>query len=257
MGIGDEIMVTGEVARLVSQSRTIRRVAVLNPRRYGLRWHDIWDGNPRIAKPGESFQGTIFNAPSERPYIAGKSDNKWTWKRYGPTKGEIYLREEDKAYGAGLSNAVIIQPVIKASASPNKNWLVRYWRQLVSEHRGVRWVQVGDDATQALPGAEFLHTPNFRAACGALAGARAAVLQEGGLHHAAAALGVRAVVIFGGFISPSVTGYNTHRNLFFSSGGHPLGCGMRGLCDHCTQAMQSITPHDVMGQLEELLNEHS
>ena len=46
-----------------------------------------------------------------------------------------------------------------------------------------------------------------------LSGARAAVLHEGGLHHAAAALGMPAVVLFGGMISPRNTGYDVHVNL--------------------------------------------
>jgi FkbM family methyltransferase len=59
-------------------------------------------------------------------------------------------------------------------------------------------------------------------AAGVLSGASLLISPEGGLHHAAAALGVRAVVIFGGFISPATTGYALHTNLFTAA--RPAGC---------------------------------
>jgi ADP-heptose:LPS heptosyltransferase len=51
---------------------------------------------------------------------------------------------------------------------------------------------------------------------------------EGGMHHASAAVGVPAVVIFGGYISPKVTGYEGHINLFTGTG---LGCGNSQPCE--------------------------
>ena len=69
------------------------------------------------------------------------------------------------------------------------------------------------------------------------------------LMHAAAALKVPAVVIYGGFISPKVTGYPLHRNLF--TGGTP--CGMRTNCKHCRDAMAAILPTTVYDELKEIL----
>ena len=37
---------------------------------------------------------------------------------------------------------------------------------------------------------------------------------HGGLSHAAAALNLKAVVIFGGFIDPKILGYKMHKNMF-------------------------------------------
>jgi ADP-heptose:LPS heptosyltransferase len=253
MGIGDEIMVTGEVARIVRSNPTIRRVMVCDPFKHTVRWDPIWLGNPHIAQPGQDFNYILKNAPGLRPYIKEKAPNRWMWKAYGPHKGEIYLDELEGAFAKDLEGAVLIQPWSKPGASPNKKWPMEYWQQLVDDNRHVDWVQVGHTTDSLLRGVRFVPTPTFRAACGALSGARAAVLQEGGLHHAAAALGKSAVVIFGGFIAPTVTGYNTQRNLFYSTPDHPLGCGMRVHCEHCATAMRSITPRDVMRELEELL----
>ncbi|HEX7455694.1 MAG TPA: glycosyltransferase family 9 protein, partial [Gallionella sp.] len=92
-------------------------------------------------------------------------------------------------------------------------------------------------------------TPDFRRACAVLANAKAYVGNEGGMHHAAAALGIPAVVIFGGFISPQQTGYATQRNL--TAGGKP--CGMRQPCRHCADAMAAITPEMVLNKLMEIM----
>jgi ADP-heptose:LPS heptosyltransferase len=90
-----------------------------------------------------------------------------------------------------------------------------------------------------------------RQASAVLAGAALLISPEGGLHHAAAALGLRAVVIFGGFISPATTGYDLHRNFF--TGGQ--ACGMRLACAHCAEAMARITPEEVAAAAREQLED--
>ena len=61
---------------------------------------------------------------------------------------------------------------------------------------------------------------------------------EGGFHHAAAALNKKAVVIFGGFIDPLVTGYDFHNNIYVDIDGSP--CGSRVICKHCKDCIQKI-----------------
>lgn len=250
MGIGDEIMVTGEVKRLAAG--TAKRFAICSQKYHGKQiWYDIWAGNPRIARVGEEFDAKLFNAAGQRPYIAFKGGTRWTWQPYKPEPGELFLTEGERAFGRKASGTIIIQPGIKANASPNKQWPLRYWETLVKENPDIDWLQIGDGSEPRIAGASFLLTETFRLACAALEAARSAVLQEGGLHHAAAALGKQVVVIFGGFISPRVTGYQMHRNLFVESEDFPLGCGMRIACKHCRRALELITPEKVMAELKE------
>jgi len=63
---------------------------------------------------------------------------------------------------------------------------------------------------------------------------------EGGFGHAAAALNKKAVLYFGGWIHPKVTGYNFHENIYFD---HPKSpCGAVGyICKHCEDARHSIS----------------
>lgn len=259
MGIGDEVMVTGEIKRLAGG--TAKRFAVRDPRDRAAqrgtqhRWVDIWDGNPRIARPGEAFDEWYTNAPGVRPYIGAKGQMNWVWKPYVPEPGEIFLTDAERALGREASGFVIVQPSIKAGAPVNKQWGWARWQELVKLplRAPYRWLQVGTEHERRL-GVDYLQTNTFREACAALAFASAAVLQEGGLHHAAAVFGTPAVVIFGGYISPRVTGYKTQRSLFVDFDGRwPLGCGMRMACKHCEFAMRKITPQKVFTNVEELL----
>jgi hypothetical protein len=252
VGIGDEVMVTGEVKRRAAG--TMRRFAIRDLRKGGIqRWHEIWNGNPRIVLPGDPFDEWLDNSGGNRPYIETKGSRAWVWKEYKPEPGEIFLTKIEKSYAAVGRGKIIIQPGIKAGASPNKQWGIRNWEKLIESHPKLPWLQIGD-GTEPRLSIPFFKASGFRIACAVVSGARSAVLHEGGLHHAAAALGKPSVVIYGGFISPRSTGYDLHRNLFVDPEGHrPLGCGMRTYCPHCEKAMQLISPWQVHKELEALL----
>jgi hypothetical protein len=269
LGYGDEIMVAGEARRLWRPSDP-RPVAVLD--RHGRpRWHPLWDGNPRIARPGAVARGlavrTMTNGPGCRPYVdyarmraefgalfpARPFTTKvcdprlpWRYTAWRASPGELpsVPRRAPGRY-------VVIEPHVKAGASPNKDWGWACWQALVRRRRDLDWLQLGAGGARVLEGVRHIETAGFRAACGLLAGARAAVLPEGGLHHAAAALKVPAVVIFGAMTSPANTGYPGHVNLFEPAGGP---CGQRVPCDHCARAMAAIDPAAVADHLERILD---
>lgn len=249
IGWGDEIMATGQARR--AQLTDPRQVQILD-KTGAVRWHPIWDGNPRIAKPDEfgDFQ-RITNGPDARPYIVSKTMARWTWRSYECTPGEIVLTDAEQEFASPHRPQIVIEPTIKSGASPNKDWGVDRWRRFVSlaTKAGLFVCQLRPPGTRAIDGAKVIMTPDFRRACAVLANALAYVGHEGGMHHAAAALGIPAVVIFGGFISPAQTGYTSHRNLF--TGGEP--CGMRVPCAHCADAMAAITPWIVFDELRGIL----
>lgn len=249
MGIGDEILVTGQVRTM--RARDPRKVQILD--RNGVaRWNEMWEGNPGIARPKEqgSFQ-TLANGPGVRPYIAGKTTERWTWQDFDCQPGEIFFTKEEIAFGQRYAGLIIVEPHNKVKASPNKNWGWIRWNKVawLLARQGIRVTQLGPENTKTLEGAELVVTPTFRMAAAVIARAGACVLPEGGLHHAAAAVGTSAVVIYGGFISPAQTGYALHTNFF--TGGEP--CGMRVPCKHCTQAMAAILPEQVVNELEKTL----
>lgn len=249
MGWGDELMVTGQVR--VMQQHDPRKVRIVYERD---RDHEAWRHNPRIALPGErgDFQELRPRVNHLRPYMVAKERGRWTWKAWAPPAGELYFNDEESAFGERHAGRIILEPNLKWGASPNKQWGWVRWNKLawLLQKAGHRITQVGPIGIPMLQGAEQIVTPGMRFAAAVMARARAAVLPEGGLHHVAAAVGTPAVVIFGGFISPAVTGYDSQVNLFTGGG---LGCGMRAPCEHCKDAMAAITPEAVADRLMELI----
>lgn len=239
-------MVAGEAKRL--QRIDPRKVRVVD-RKGRARWHPLWDYNPRFANPEESGDFQILaNGPGLRPYILRKAPGRWIWAtEWTPEPGEIYLTRAEMAFGEAHAGHVIVEPHIKPGASPNKRWA--RWQELV-DAIGLPWAQMGPPGMRALAGVRHIVTETFREACAVLAHSQAYVGPEGGLHHASAAVGLPAVVLFGGFISPQQTGYAAHRNLF--TGGEP--CGMRYPCEHCRQAMDRITVAMVAEEIECVLS---
>lgn len=253
IGIGDELMVTG----LARQAQEKEDLPVLVLDRNGQpRWHPVWNLTPRIVQRVRENKAhhTLVNGPGVRPYIAAKTSTRWTWKDWGgPPRGEIYLSEREETFGRLNSGRIVLEPHTKDKASPNKQWGWLRWNKLawlLQEKYGQRVTQIGSSGAQLLEGADFVATPDFRMAVAVLKNARAAVLPEGGLHHAAAAVGLPSVVIFGGYIAPAVTGYAGQVNLFEGGG---LGCGMRARCDHCAEAMAKIQPDEVAEKLMEVM----
>lgn len=221
-------------------------------------WSEVWENNPRIARPDEQGDFQIIygrdKVTNMRGYHTGKTDAQWFYNfDFRPQVGEIYLTDEEKAFGAKYSGRIILEPHIKPGASPNKRWPWVNWNKLVwLAGPNYRFAQMGSADTSELAGVEFIPTPSFRMAAAVIAGARACVLPEGGLHHVAAALGVSAVVLMGGFTPIELTGYNIHINLGASLG---EACGMRQPCEHCKKWMASIKPETVLNELKGILNE--
>lgn len=249
MGWGDEIIVSGVARRMHEQLR--RRVRVLD-KKGRPRWHPIWDHNPRLAPPG--WRGEVqvtTNGPGRRSYIARETATRWIWRDWVCPVGEIHLTARERAFGAAHAGRVILEPNLTPKASPNKDWGWKRWTELARLLRteGYAVTQLGPAGTRLLPGADLVETRRFRDACAVLARASVAVLPEGGLHHAAAALGAPTVVIFGGFISPRQTGYPHQVSLY--GGGEP--CGRRPRCAHCAAIMARIDPAAVAARASSLV----
>src|SRR5262249_18357046 len=141
------------------------------------------------------------------------------------------------------------------SVAVNKDWGLKNYQAVVD-----RLIKDGFDVVQSsygrdrLSGVRVVKTPTFRDALSVMSGARAALVPEGGLHHGAAAVGIAAVVIFGGFIPPTVVGYDTHHNL---TGNSTEACGSLTRCDHCRRAMASISVEEVYQAVKRMADGHA
>ena len=251
MGVGDWIMAAGEARELHHRSKLPVLVVARDGR--PVPWPEIWNGIPYLIKrQGGRPCNRMVNGSGYRPYIAAKTPGKWTWRAYKPKVAEIVFTQAELDFAEPYRGRIMVEPNVKNNGHRNKAWLDIYWSQLVQLLRKTPMVQCGPEGADFLHGVTRVPTPNFRLACAVLSVCRAFVGTEGGLMHAAAAVGVPGVIIFGGFISPAVTGYALHRNLFTGEG---LGCGMRTNCPHCAAAMTRITPAMVADKLKEILSE--
>lgn len=252
MGLGDWIMATAQVRTL--NERSGKRVAVVD-RMGRMRWSEAFENNPRIAAPGTVSPADtvnvvrLVNAGGARPYIRLKTDRTWYWQTWDIQPGELYLTHDEYALGSVLaSGAVVVEPNTKHDVS-NKAWPFGRWQDLVYLLPDLHWIQIGAPNARRLAGVRFIPT-TIRQAFGIIAAARLFVGTEGALHHAAAALGTRAVVLWSEFISPAYTGYVTQRNIRKTS----AVCGSRYPCAACRASMDAIDVAEVAQAVKEELD---
>lgn len=254
MGYGDEIMATG-IAR---HRHPGKRVAFGDGNRiiWGPNSREIFLNNPNIVHPGDEGEaGVVWEKyyKRERQYFTRiRPHGGFDWNpAFRALPGEFYFSsheiENAKIYKSGF---VLIEPNVKAQY-PNKKWPAERYADVAS-----RLVDYGFPILQfrtgpeVLPDSQIVHAASFRKAAAILSRAALFIGGEGGLHHAARALDIPAVVIFGGFISPSITGYPEHKNFFT---GNDYGCGNVDRCDHCRACMDRITVEEVtQAALEEI-----
>jgi ADP-heptose:LPS heptosyltransferase len=234
----------------VLYERTGVKVAVTDAR-FRVRWHDVWAGNPAIASLADLAENVplqyLQNAPNLRPYNSSNpftvdSGVTFTDWRARDHRGKLYLTEAERAL-APSGDYWLIEPSPMGNSNPNKRWPFERFQRVVERVIGP-WVQTVHPDSVALAGALQVPARTFREACGVLAGAKGYLGTEGGLHHAAAALGIPAVVIFGGCMSVECLGYPEQTNLVDE--GPETPCGRWVDCEHCRQAMDRITVEQVM-----------
>jgi ADP-heptose:LPS heptosyltransferase len=229
--------------------RTGRRVLFTHPRRT-VYWSEVFHNNPHIVRQACADCDPILQGGGIRPYILGKTPTRWTWKPYKPIPGDFFFTEEEFEFGRKHQGLVMIEPNVKNIGHPNKDWSRGNWERLATLlAKQVPLAQFVGPHSTPLPGVKVVVTTTFRKAASVLRYALGAVLPEGGLHHAAAAVGRPSVVIYGGFISPLVTGYKLHANIYRPDESYPLGCGSRVKCAHCAKAMSRIAPESVAEEL--------
>jgi ADP-heptose:LPS heptosyltransferase len=248
-------------AQTVYDADPSRRVAICdcagNP-----RWSPIWDGNPILVRPAdatdEAFVHRIRNASGCRPYIhyPFTVETGWTFTSWKASdhRGRLYLTPKELRKGEHVQHNgpfVLVEPSPKPQ-QPNRQWPLERYRALISACLNVRFVQpIHEETVDRLPGIDHVRTHAFRETCGVLQAARAYLGPEGGLAHAAAALRVPAVVIFGGCIPVQTMGYPDHLNLADHGPGTP--CGRYKPCPHCVEAMAGITVDRVAEALRTVL----
>ena len=248
MGLGDEIMAMGEAEALYEA--TGRPVAICDQRSKP-RWHEAWENNPAVSRVLGSGVDCIINCPGKRSYIQ--------WWRHNPRRTEFILEhraragkicftiEEECRARAMAPGGVfaIIEPGTRASlrSSRNKDWGMERWAEVIRDFPvPVYQFDIGD-ATPLLKGVGIIDSDDFRISAAIVKFAVLVLTIDGGMHHLAASVGTDAVVVFGGFCDPKITGYDSHANFYSDIDGSPCGC--YAPCPHCKEALELITPAQV------------
>lgn len=258
MGIGDNIMATG----LARGARARGKIIAFGDGKK-IRWDHhsapIFWGNPNIAPPGSERRRDIEWVHFYKGYrqYNRQVGHRWEWnEKFKATPGELFFKPAESAFAnAWGKEFVLIEPNVpnEKGCAPNKQWPIDRFDDVARKlkfdgHKIVQFSYPG--AKYRLQDAIMIPTPSFRHAAAVLKNVKLAILPEGGLHHAAAAVGLKAVVLFGGFIPPSVTGYDLHKNLT----GGAVACGSLTRCNHCVETMEAITVEEVMTAAQELMN---
>lgn len=207
----------------------------------------IFRGNPNVAPP--DYAGPIEWIPfyrGHRMYNTQSADLKrWRWNYdFRAAPGELYFSDDEDRFADSLGNGfIVIEPNVPEfkTVANNKRWPVDRYAKVARYLR-----KAGYDVRQFANGRHRLDIPelktrSFRDAARILKNATLYIGPEGGLHHASACVGLPAVVLFGGFIPPAVTGYSFHTNLT----GGAEACGSIHNCEHCKEAMEAISVDEV------------
>lgn len=219
---------------------------------------EIFRKNKNIAIPGSERDKDIEWCPFYRGHrlYNRQQGGRWIWLTdFKPIPGELFFSADETSFANKLRPGfILIEPNVPwwKSVAVNKDWGLKKYQAVADELRkqGHRVAQFSY-GKHRLQGVETIFAGDFRTAVCALGKAKFAILPEGGLHHGAAAVGARAVVIFGGFIPPAVTGYDFHINLT----GGAEACGSIHECRHCREALDAISVEDVLESCKNLEGE--
>lgn len=220
---------------------------------------EVFRNNPNIAPPGSEGAADlewIHHYAGRRVYLDTKA-NKQMWlydKKFKIIPGEFFFSQDEISFAESIRPGfILIEPFVKP-VYPNKQWPIdRYTaaaKNLLSDYRVCQFLY-GRNCNVLTGAITPIVTPSIRMALAALSRAALYIGPEGALAHGAAAVGVRAVVIFGGFTDPEVVGYPGNANLT----GGVAHCGRVAKCQHCMQAMQNITVEQVCDEARRILNE--
>lgn len=206
----------------------------------------MWEGNPVIVAPGQSTDWALRlqSGPECRPYIVYPFSEQtgWTFNKAFKCRehiARIYLTAAERQRGldarAKYGPYILIEPFTKHE---NFRWPLERWDALVHACPDLTFVQHTHRESVSVFGA-YPEAATFRDACGLIASCDLYVRSESGLCHAAAALGIPQVTIFGGCMDPEVMGFYPGQMVIADSGpGSP--CGRWLPCAHCREAMDGI-----------------
>lgn len=165
-------------------------------------------------------------------------------------KCELFLTEREKQkvkkVTENLGSFITIEPHAKLDFTPNKCWEGKKWQDVVDVlSKDYSIVQISAKGKSVLRGVEDLTgILSFREACGVIGESSLFVSTEGGLVHAANAVGVKTVVIYTGWQPMNLTAYEDNINLYPDIDCAPCGllikCPINIKCNDCISTVDVV-----------------
>ena len=267
MGVGDALMAVGEVRELKKKNPNAKFIIGDEIRSY---WNEVFDNNPDIIRGSEAknYNEVIWvkNYEGNRPYknYGDKfPKDKYNWKKYKVLRGEFYFTKKEiyvaenamKAIkkNIGKKKIIFIEPHVKKRLGyENKDWGFHNWQNVVKELSSLyTFLQITYAERQPIKGTININGLDFRTSSAILSMCDLFLGPEGGMMHAAAATNRKAVIVWGGHISPDITGYDFHNHLYNT---HPLSpCGSKNVCMHCLEELKKITTKEVIREIKKII----
>lgn len=254
MGIGDEVMATGMARGAAARGK---RIAFGDGTR--LRWshwcEEAFKHNPNIARQatGPDIEWIKYYKGNRHYNSWDGVHQRWIWNyKFKASRGEFF----ELGWRDVLPSSVLIEPNVPwhKPISQNKDWGWLNYQTLADRLRYDGWQVLQTSYGKVrLRNVQTVQVKSYREAANLLRSVNLAIVPEGGLHHAAAAVGTKAIVIFGGAIPPAVLGYDEHINLT----GCDEACGSTLWCKHCADAMKNISVEEVFDKALSYLNDAS
>ena len=269
MGYGDDILITSLAAE-IKKKYPDRQIIIGNKKKNYASHSPIYENNPNISDCRKLNKTKPIHLldyhEGNRPYIDYERSvpNNYVWRNFKPIPGEIYLSDQEKkAAKKIISEAKIFWAknhdkkfiniiFIETSSTKinntqfrfkhkNKDWGIQNWTSLINKLKNdYLIIQSSHNQTKNIDGIFIPQKTDFRIACALLDEVDFYVGPEGGFGHVAAALNKKAVLYFGGWISPDVIGYEFHENIYYEDERSPCGVKLK-LCEHCSKAREMIT----------------
>tara|TARA_Y100001935_G_C17269770_1_gene491261 strand:+ start:248 stop:1102 length:855 start_codon:yes stop_codon:yes gene_type:complete len=270
MGYGDDLLITNFASKIKNKYPD-RQIIIGNLSKKEAYHSIIYDNNPNISdcRNLEKHRPIhIINYHSgNRPYIDYEKSTKdnYVWnKKFTPEPGQIYFSEkelneaktildEGKSFWKNLNVKKYKKIIFLETSSTkindeqfsvkhiNKDWGYDNWKRLVTELKNdYLIIHSVHNKTKKIDGIFEPNNINFRLACSIMNYCDIYIGPEGGFGHVAGALNKKAVIYFGGWITPEVIGYNFHESVYYENINSPCGQYKR-ICNHCSEAREKLT----------------
>jgi hypothetical protein len=132
---------------------------------------------------------------------------------FNQISNELYLSElEIKTYTKKFNlpkTFSVIQPNPKKSYTPNKQWGVNNYQEVVTQLKDINWIQVGVDGDLILNDVEnYVGITSLRELAFLIKNAEFVLADEGLFNHMASSVGSRSYVVYSGFHPTEISHYD-------------------------------------------------